>query len=111
MICDLAETYHIYNWRAVDLQTLAILVTGLREDSRVKTKLSGSKVPLNTLLLASAVDRLSLLLWAQSKDGQKGINRPKMIVDILNGEEEKTKVKAFRNGADFTREWNRLLRR
>jgi len=30
-------------------------------------------------LLAESVNMLRLLVWAQSKDGQKGRNRPKMI--------------------------------
>jgi hypothetical protein len=30
-------------------------------------------------LMAEAVNMLRLLVWAQSKDGQKGRNRPKMV--------------------------------
>lgn len=34
---------------------------------------------LDSHLLAEVVDRLGLLLWAKTKDGQKGRNRPKPV--------------------------------
>lgn len=40
-------------------------------------------------LLAEAVDRLSLLWWAKTKDGSKGRNRPDMV--LRPGEQPKTK--------------------
>lgn len=42
--------------------------------------------PLETMLLASAVDKLSLLLWAKTKDGAKNRNRPKMILEMLQAD-------------------------
>lgn len=54
------------------------------------------------MLLASAVDRLSLLWWAQTKDGQNNTNRPKMFTDILSQKEEENEVKSFNSGKDFT---------
>lgn len=83
MICDLAETYHIYDYRGLPVQTLATLVCGLRSNSRVKMKMSGMTIDMNTLLLASITDRTGLLVWAQTKDGRDGINRPKSIVESL----------------------------
>lgn len=35
LICDLAETYHIYDMRSLPLRTVATLSAGLREDSRI----------------------------------------------------------------------------
>lgn len=106
MICDLAETYHIYDYKAVPVQLLATLVSGLRDGSRVKTKLSGARAPMDILLLAAAVDRLSMLLWAQSKDGQKGRNMPPSIVEIINGETPReSEIMRFNSGAEFARAW------
>lgn len=106
MICDLAETYHIYDYKAVPVQLLATLVSGLRDGSRVKTKLSGARAPMDVLLLAAAVDRLSMLLWAQSKDGQKGRNMPPSIVAIINGDEAReTSIKQFASGKEFELAW------
>lgn len=84
VICDLAETYHIFNYRDMPPLTVAIFCNGLRDDSRIKLKMAKQKVKIDTMLLASIVDRLSILVWAKTKDGQKGRNQPKSIVDSIN---------------------------
>lgn len=86
LICDLAETYGIFDYRALPVGLLATLSAGLRENSRIKTKLAGTKVQPELLLLAAAVDRLSLLVWSKTTDAENGTNIPKSIVDILNGD-------------------------
>ena len=91
LICDLAETYHIYDYRSVPVKLLATLASGLRDDARIKIKLRNDKVSFNTFLLCSIVDQLNLFLWGQSKDGLKGVNRPKSIVDVLFGNEKEVK--------------------
>lgn len=59
-------------------------------------KMSGAKVPRNTLILALIADRLSLLWWAKTKDGEKGRNRPRSLAAELLGIDtaEKTTYKA-----------------
>lgn len=90
--CDLAETYHIYDLEALPITTVALLACGLRDNSRIKMKLTGAKVSDEIMLLAHAVDRLGLLVWAQTKDGAKGRNRPVSIAEhILNGDTSNTK--------------------
>lgn len=88
LVCDLAETYGIYDMRALPVTTLATLAAGLREDSRIKKKLSGARVGPDTLLLAAIADRLSLLVWSRTEDAQKGRNRPASIVDALTGKQQ-----------------------
>lgn len=83
LVCDLAETYHIHDWRALPVRTVATLACGLSDDSRIKMRLSGAKAPTSTVLSAAMIDRLSLLWWGQTKDAQKGRNRPKMLMDVL----------------------------
>lgn len=83
LICDLAETYNIYDMWSLSPSMVATFSIGLRNNSRIKMKLSGQDYPLETILLASAVDRLSLLVWSKSKDAERGKNRPKSIVDSL----------------------------
>jgi hypothetical protein len=61
LICDMAETYHIYDLRALPLRTVATLAVGLRENSRIKTKINGYKLPIDYVFSAMIVDRLSLL--------------------------------------------------
>jgi len=67
LICDLAETYQIFNYKQIPPSTVAIFAIGLRDDSRIKMKLSGAKVSPNILLLSGIVDRLNLLLWSKTK--------------------------------------------
>lgn len=112
LICDFAETYNIYDYRKLRPEYASILAIGLRDNSRIKMKISGMKYPLDTLLIASANDRLSYLLWAKTKDGQKGRKKPKLIFDYLvsekNNEEYMTfdTAQAFKDYCDRLRKGN-----
>lgn len=109
LICDLAETYGLYDLRALPVSTLATLAVGLREDSRIKMCISGVKVSRMEMLLAAAVDRLSLLVWAKTENGRNNVNRPKSILDIiLDEEEQKSDVRSFASAEDFENEWARI---
>ena len=71
LICDLAETYQIYDYKQLPLNEVAVFAYGLRDDSRIKQIMSDQIVSLEITLLANIVDRLSLSLWLQTKDGQR----------------------------------------
>ena len=105
LVCDLAETYQIYDYKQLPLTQVAVFAYGLRDDSRIKQIMSNQIVPLETTLLASIVDRLSLSLWLQTKDGQKGVNRPTSIAELLtkNHKEESDKrdYLVFESGEEF----------
>ncbi|MFU0723109.1 DUF5361 domain-containing protein [Streptococcus sp. IMAU11622] len=105
LVCDLAETYQIYEYKQLPLKQVAVFAYGLRDDSRIKQIMSDQIVPLETTLLASIVDRLSLSLWLQTKDGQKGVNRPTSIAEMLtkNNKEERDErdYLVFESGEDF----------
>lgn len=111
LICDFAETYRIYDYRQLPPLRVAVFACGLKEDSRIKMKISGQLVPIKTLLLAGISDKLSTLVWFQTKDGQKGKNRPTMIMDLLTNKETESKkdVVVFNSGEDFKKVRNRLL--
>ncbi len=113
LLCDLAETYHIYDPKALPVQTVALLACGLREDSRIKQKINGTQVPVNTLLLAHIVDRLSILIWQKTKDGQRGRNKPESIVEMMiNANKRKTNhVDAFETPEEFEEARRRILER
>lgn len=109
LVCDLAETYGIYDLKALPVSTLATLSVGLRDDSRIKMRLSGARVSRMEMLLAMAVDRLSLLVWAKTEDGRNGRNRPALVLDALMGEEKQSgDVMAFDSTDDFEAEWARI---
>lgn len=112
LIADFAETYHVLDWRALPVSTAAALASGLSPDSRVRRKMSGAMAPTDITLLTAAVDRLSLLVWAQSKDAQKGRNRPQMLMDSLTAKNKKgNDVATFRTPEDFEAARTRLLER
>ena len=110
LICDFAETYGIYDYRRLPLKTAAILASGLRDNSRIKMKLSGLNAAPEMILNAAIADRTGMLVWMQSKDGVKNQNRPVSILDkILNPEKKKEDATTFATGQDFEDEWNKLL--
>ena len=80
---------------SLPLETVAILASGLGENSRIARKISGAKVPLNTLLLAHIVDRLGLLVWQNTKDGKHNKNRPASFVEMINRGDEKEQIKGL----------------
>ena len=109
LICDLAETYGIYDMQALPVSTLAVLASGLRDDSRIKMKMSGVKTDQETLLLAMAVDNLRFLSWTKTVAAQDGNDRPKSIARVLLGQvEEKPQNVAYGSGEEFDAAWKRL---
>lgn len=108
LICDLAETYHIYDYRQLPPSRVAIFAIGLRDESRIKMKLGGAKVTPEILLLSGVIDRLNLIIWSKTKDAEKGRNRPKPILSDLYSKE--SDVSAFASGKEFEGERQRLIR-
>lgn len=81
--CDLAETYRVYNWRDFPVAQIATFASGLRETSRIKSKISGRTSGLDLYLMAGILDALNILIWFQTEDGQKGVKRPKSLSDMF----------------------------
>lgn len=74
-------------------------------------RMSNQSIPMETLLLAGLSDKISVLLWTKTKDGQKGRNRPPMILDAFN--QNKTKQRetvVFNSGEDFEERRKELLK-
>lgn len=108
LICDLAETYNIFdykNYKKLALNELAIFACGLRDDSRIKLKMSENILSPNQLLLAGIQDRLSLLVYSKTKEAEKGKNYPKLILDSFEN-----KVDSFSSGEDFMKERERIMK-
>ena len=108
LTCDLAEYYHIIDWRALvesgqlKPTILATLSIGLCEDSRIKRKLSNRNITLDQMLLAVVADRLGVLIWQKTKDGHKNRNHPKSIYKALSGQEkQKEELMAFETPEEF----------
>ena len=110
VICDLAETYHIFDYRVLPPKLLATLVVGLRDDSRIKLKMNESKISFEQILLVSILDHMKMLLWLNSDNGAKGINRPKSLLDEINKDNAKD-TKVFRTKEEFEEERRKIIER
>ena len=113
LICDMAETYHIYEMRSFRASYIAILAAGLREDSRIMMLFSGNKIRPSLLLQAASLDKLALLWWAETKDGQKNRNRPESVVESLTKENKQTEEPpiVFESAEDFNKTREEMIRR
>lgn len=111
LVCDLAEYYHVYDMNDLPLETVAVLACGLPKESRMIRKVSKSEYDLQTLMTASILDYLAILVWFQTKDGHKNRNRPKSYVQILtgNGKEEPKQERSFSSPEEFEAERQRIL--
>ena len=83
LICDLAETYHIYDWRQYPVIYIATLAMGLGEDSRIMKKITEYDLGVDQTLLAIIADGINLLCWMQTEDGKRGTNRPASIINTM----------------------------
>src|SRR5690625_3437738 len=111
LICDLAETYQIYDYRQLPPSRVAVFAFGLRDDSRIKMKASNQSVTMKNLLLAGILDELRTLVWFQTKDGQKGNNRPNMLLELLTRSEKQRQsdVIVFDSSEEFSEARNQLV--
>ncbi len=107
LFCDFVETYHILDFYSLPVETAARLAAGLRGNSRIVSKLSGRETAIDTYLFASMVDLLRYQLWAQSKDGQKGRNRPKLISESLIHKEKE--IVGYSSFEEFDRMRRKIL--
>ena len=98
LICDLAETYHIYDYRSLPLKTVATLSAGLRDDSRIKLEAAEASVGLDTVILAAIADNLTMLRAGMSDKNHGDVF---LFSEAINGEKKKQKVRGFRTAEEF----------
>lgn len=109
MMCDFAETYHIYNIKSLSVNQTAIFLYGLRDNSRVKMKLAGRDYDFDRFVLTAIFDKLQWLCWAQSEDGKHNRNRPQLLTEMLTRKESADTV-AFESGEEFEERRRELLK-
>ena len=76
LICDLAETYSVYDYHALPPKTAAVLALGLPENSRVKRKLSGQDYSFDRRLMMMIYDRVNWLKWSKTRACELGYEPP-----------------------------------
>jgi hypothetical protein len=111
LICDLAETYHILDYTALPVPLLATLSSGLRDDSRIKMKMSGIKpIPLN-IMVARAADEISLFRYGFMDDAIHGRNMPDLFMtEMLEERNHENDAEGFTSGAEFDRAWSEAIK-
>ena len=104
MICDLAETYGILDYRRLPPRMVATLVSGLRDTSRLVMEHSGSQANTEYVLLAYIADKIANLVWMFSDDGRAGKNAPERILPIITGQKKpEERVSGYRTPEEFER--------
>lgn len=111
LVCDMAEVYGVFDIFALPPQLAATLAVGLRDSSRIKTKLLGMDMPLDDYLMAAIFDNLNWLCWTHTKDAQHGNNQPVRILDLLTQKrkEDDSDIASFNTAEEFEQARSRLL--
>lgn len=110
LICDLAETYKVFDYRSLPCKMVATFSCGLGENSRIKMKLANAKITTQEMLLSAITDNTKMLAWLNSQDGANGVNRPESLLAILTGRVRENDIIAFGSGEAFKKEWRKRSR-
>ena len=95
LICDLAETYQIFDYRSLPVKLVATLSSGLRDDSRIRMKMRGEKIRLTDTLLACLYDAYQNYLWARYGEGEAPESIYKILVEGSCRKENPNGVRSF----------------
>lgn len=111
LICDLAETYGIFDYESLPVQLVATLAVGLRGDSRIKMKVSGAVLSQRDLILSQIADYTALNVWAKTKDAKHGRNRPIPLRELIENanKKEENDIVGFDTPEEFERERQRII--
>ena len=110
LICDFAETYHIYDYRALPVSYAATLAYGLRGDSRIRLKLGEVKEEVPCFISAAkAADCLALFVNSLREEPEEC---PALLTDIIYGrwKKEEKKKTSYSSGEDFRNAWAKLTK-
>lgn len=112
--CDFAEIYGITDRLSLPPLKAAVLAGGLfssERKGRLRRKYGGKEIPAEQLLLAGVADRLSVLIWQQTKDGRRNRNQPASILAKLIDEEPENKTLSFSSAEEFEAERTRRIKK
>ena len=106
LICDLAETYQIYDYRSLPVKLVATLAAGLRENSRIRLKMAGVKGEMKEVLLATVADKLGLLLYMLG--GCKGDKPESIAANYYPKQKKKREYQSFSTPEEFWEAMNKF---
>lgn len=99
--CDLMETYHIPDYRALPARQAALFACGLRDNSRIKMALAGAPAGMEVLLLAGILDGIRTLCWHNTQDGLDGVRPPVSVLDTILRRGEPAESAGFDTPEEF----------
>lgn len=107
VICDLAETYHILDYKSVPVMTLAALCAGLHDDSRIKLRMMGLNKIAPSFALARAADLLAIINYALT--AKQSTKPPQLYQDIMTGKRQEKKTSGFSSIEEFEEARKRII--
>lgn len=109
LICDLAETYGIFDYKSLPVQLVAVFSYGLREDARIWKKLTEVR-NIDREIMVSILDNLNWLVWAQTEDGANNRNKPESLYKKLYGKEsdKQSEVESYTSPEEYKKAWERI---
>ena len=107
VVCDLAETYHIFSMEQLPMRMVATLACGLKADSRIMTKMAGVKISPPLLLLgALIVDELRAIRHGLMGDKK---HEPVFVTDIMSEGLPEKELKGFSTVKDYEEARRKIL--
>ncbi len=108
VICDLAETYNILDYKSIPVLTLAALCVGLHDDSRIKMRMMGLTKIAPSFALIRIADVLSIINYALT--AKEGTQAPALYQDVMTGKQnQKKKTSGFSSIEEFENARKRIL--
>lgn len=90
LICDFAETYHIYDYKVLPLSLAATLAAGLGDNSRIKRKINEQPTTAEVILSTAILDTLNQIAYRLS-DGS-GVPPESLIYKLYEEHENPSKM-------------------
>lgn len=109
LICDLAETYGILDYKSLPARTVATFASGLRNSSRIMQKMSDMPYSVEDMMLVKIYDTVNWLAWTKTKDAEKGGRPPETMFSKIF-KKEKEEVQGFDSGTEFEKAREEILR-
>ena len=107
LLCDLAETYHIYDFNDFRPSKLAIFAAGLRDDSRIRLKMAETNYMSHTAMLAKMTDTMTLIHYYFT--AKQGDPAPSLVTDLMYQDRKIDKggeYMTYSSGKAFLEAWN-----
>lgn len=100
LICDFAETYHVLDYRALPVSLAAVLASGLRENSRIRMKMSNVQYVPPEIVLPKLADEVALFRYGFTEDAKKKRNFPALFTkEIYKKPDERNR--GYASGEEF----------